>query len=159
MENIYYYVLFDQKLFFENETIEELLRERANYYNSKGKFVDFWLLPSPEFVNDKNFLDDLKLTNYYKEKSISYINFKNRNFFIALVSTNKEFINWMELRIGYFETYNQPLNKKNVNSNGIKGEIKSLNQDIFNFNEKLIYPDLVLNRYKENLSVIYENSK
>ena len=59
MENIYYYVLFDQKLFFENETIEELLRERANYYNSKGKFVDFWLLPSPEFVNDKNFLDDL----------------------------------------------------------------------------------------------------
>jgi hypothetical protein len=159
MENIYYYLLFDQKLFFENETIEELLRERANYYNSKGKFLDFWLLPSPKFVDDKNFSNNLKLTNYYKEKSISYINFKNRNFFIALVSTNKEFINWMELRIGYFEVYNQPLNKKDVNSNGIKGEIKSLNQDIFNFNEKLIYPDLVLNRYKENLSVIYENSK
>lgn len=40
----YYFILMSQKDFLENQVIEEILRERANYYTSKDKIKDFWIL-------------------------------------------------------------------------------------------------------------------
>jgi hypothetical protein len=38
------------KDFFQNQTIEELLREKATYYNSKNYIIDFWILVQPTFL-------------------------------------------------------------------------------------------------------------
>ena len=159
MENTYYYLLFDQKLFFEDETIEELLRERANYYFSKERAIDFWLLTSPQFVENDIYLKYLTTTNYYKNKVLNNKSSFANSSFVCLISTNVEFIKWIELRIGFFETYNESLENIKLNSNGIKGILKKEDSKIFNFNNQKIYPDLLLNRYKENLSLIYNNNK
>jgi hypothetical protein len=158
MKNNYYYLLFDQKFFFENETIEELLRERATYYYSKEKQIDFWLLPSPEFVNNDHYLKFLKNTNYYNNKILNNGSISKNIFTIALISTNIEFIRWMELRIGFFETYNENLNNDDLNSNGIKGNLQSIDSKLFSYDSINIYPDLLINRYKENLSLLYIKS-
>ena len=47
-----YYLIFSQKDFLENQVIEEIIRERSNYYISENKNPDFWVLNSPEFIND-----------------------------------------------------------------------------------------------------------
>lgn len=80
----YYFVLGSQKFLLIEEPLEEILRERIQYYQSIKKNLDFWLLPSPKFLN----LNELK-----KIKQIS----PNKN--IAIVSTNKIFITWLKLRL------------------------------------------------------------
>ena len=40
----YYYLVMSQIDMLENQVLEEILRERANYYLSKNKNIDFWLL-------------------------------------------------------------------------------------------------------------------
>ena len=47
----YYFILATKEFLFEIEPVEEVLRERAHYYSSRNKQVDFWILPSPEFLN------------------------------------------------------------------------------------------------------------
>jgi hypothetical protein len=159
MKNIYYYLLFDQKLFFENETIEELLRERANYYYSKDKTIDFWLLPSPKFIEKDNYINFLSKTSYYKTKILNNKSLSKDLFTVALISTNIEFIKWIELRVGYFESYNDSNINENLNSNGLKGTLELTDSELFSYSSNKIYPDLLLNRYKENLSLIYSNIK
>jgi len=46
----YYYLIMSQIDMLENQVLEEILRERANYYFSKNKNIDFWLLISPNFL-------------------------------------------------------------------------------------------------------------
>ena len=53
-----------QKDFFENQVIEEILRERTNYYLAKNKIKDFWLLVSPDFVLSTDLIDKIKSTNF-----------------------------------------------------------------------------------------------
>ena len=48
----YYYVIMSQKSLLENQVVEEILRERANYYISKKKPLDFWITISPNFLAD-----------------------------------------------------------------------------------------------------------
>ena len=113
MNKIYHFIIFEQKDIFKNETVEELLRERANYYINKNKLCDFWILLNPFFIKEPSFLEKLKLTNYCNK-------FKNTNLdFSVLVSTDIEFIKWIKLRIGFFEDLNDPLPRKDLTSNGV----------------------------------------
>ena len=64
MDKIYHFIIFEQNDIFKNETVEELLRERANYYINKDKLCDFWILLNPFFIKEPSFLEKLKLTNY-----------------------------------------------------------------------------------------------
>ena len=41
----YYFILATKEFLFEIEPVEEVLRERAHYYSSRNKQVDFWILP------------------------------------------------------------------------------------------------------------------
>ena len=55
MENIqYYYLIMSQKSLLQNQVIEEILRERANYYSTHKRNNDFWLLVSPNFIYSNN---------------------------------------------------------------------------------------------------------
>ena len=80
----YFFILGSQKFLLMEEPLEEILRERIQYYQSIKKNLDFWLLPSPKFLN----LVQLKTI----KQSCSTKN-------IAIVSTNKIFITWLKLRL------------------------------------------------------------
>lgn len=82
----YYFILATKEFLFEIEPVEEVLRERAHYYSSRNKQVDFWILPSPGFLNAySNELKELTKNN------------SNENL-VAIVSTDPDFIYWLKLR-------------------------------------------------------------
>lgn len=82
----YYFILATKDFLFEIEPVEEVLRERAHYYTSRNKQVDFWILPSPGFVDSySNELKDLTKNN------------SNDNL-VAILSTDVDFIYWLKLR-------------------------------------------------------------
>nr|YP_010338710.1 hypothetical protein MW444_pgp100 [Glaucosphaera vacuolata]UNJ18660.1 hypothetical protein [Glaucosphaera vacuolata] len=81
--NTYYFALASQKFLLEEEPMEEILRERTNYYLSHNQDIDFWLLPNA---------DDLKKFG---------VSISNKMFSMplaAIVSTNEQFIDWIKLR-------------------------------------------------------------
>ena len=82
----YYFIIATKEFLFEVEPVEEVLRERAHYYSSKNKQVDFWILPSPEFLN--SYANELKeLTKNNTKENL-----------VAVVSTDVDFIYWLKLR-------------------------------------------------------------
>lgn len=82
----YYFILATKEFLFEIEPVEEVLRERAHYYSSKNKQVDFWLLPSPKF-----------LTSYWNKIS-PLINNTSVEELVTVISTDADFIYWLKLR-------------------------------------------------------------
>lgn len=82
----YHFILATKEFLFEIEPVEEVLRERAHYYTSRNKQVDFWILPSPEFLN-----------SYWNEVSQLTKNNSRENL-VAIISTDADFIYWLKLR-------------------------------------------------------------
>ena len=73
----------------------------------------FTRLLNPFFIKEPALLEKLKLTNYFNK-------FKNGKVdFSVLVSTDIEFIKWIKLRVGFFEDLNEPLERKDLTSNGV----------------------------------------
>lgn len=88
----YYFLLFSQKNVLNNQVLEEILRERSNSYFLRNKISDFWILISPKFLlSFKQYLD----------KSPFLITNQN-NLYAVIISSNKDFIEWLKLRLGYF---------------------------------------------------------
>lgn len=81
----YYFILASEKFLLEEEPLEEVLRERNEYFTKNNKQIDFWLLPSPGFLE----------TN---ENEIVTLKQKIKGPLVSLVSTDKTFINWLKLR-------------------------------------------------------------
>lgn len=162
MTKNYYFILMSQKDFLENQVIEELLRERANYYTTKNRMKDFWILNTPTFIHSKNIKEKIIKSNFYKQKYKeinSKINNMSYEFYSALVTSDFEFIKWIQLRLGYFEDIENSLNSNNYFvSDGIFGKLG--NQDIENLSilessPKYIHPDILLNRYKKSIEIYY----
>lgn len=82
----YHFILATKEFLFEVEAVEEVLRERAHYYTTRNKQVDFWLLPSPQFLSPY-FNQIQKLTNNIGQDKL-----------VAIVSTDADFIYWLKLR-------------------------------------------------------------
>jgi hypothetical protein len=82
----YYFVLASQDFLVKEEPIEEILRERKNYYQSIGKEIDFWFVMSPPFIDKAKFDDDY---------------FELPKQCAAIISLDKQFIQWLKLRIGF----------------------------------------------------------
>jgi hypothetical protein len=167
MSKNYYFILMSQKDFLENQVIEEILREKANYYNSKQKIKDFWIVNSPSFINDLFINNQLKKSNFYKQK-INNIT-KNLNdscyeFYSSIITSDIEFIKWIKLRLGYFEDISDNLDIKNNNyvSDGICGLIKVDNNNKMlsplKYNSEYIHPDILLNKYKKSIEIYYKLS-
>lgn len=87
----YYFAVASKSFFLDQEPIEEILRERVNYYKNSHKEIDFWFVLDPQF----SCLAD-KVNNPQKaEKSLA-----------AIVSLDQEFIKWLKLRIVFVQTGN-----------------------------------------------------
>ena len=154
----YYYIIMSQIDMLQNQVLEEILREKANYYFSKNKSLDFWISISPKFINEFNLKEDIKLSNFYKQHSSEIITKNKNEFYSALISLDKDFINWIKLRLGYFE--NQK-NLKNQNigssfiSDGIYGEIDCTSKNLLNYNKDFIHPYFYLSKYEKSLDLYY----
>jgi len=80
----YYSIIASKNFLLYDEPMEEVLRERVHYYRLNKKEIDFWILPSPSFLKStkkKEIINNLK------------------GDALAIVSTNKIFIQWLKLRI------------------------------------------------------------
>ncbi len=107
-----YLLVMTQKEFFENHVFEEILRERVNYYISKNQVIDFWISLQPKIIESLITSSSFKQTNFFKRT-------KEVNQYACLISSNKEFINWIQLRLGYFEDIQNTLAEKKFYSDGI----------------------------------------
>lgn len=82
----YYFVVASEKFLLFQEPIEEILRERTNYYDSFSKPIDFWLLKDSEL---SNYPEILKIKETLKVPVA------------AIISTNESFITWLKLRCSF----------------------------------------------------------
>lgn len=172
MSTDYYYLLMSQQDFFKNQVLEEVIRERISSYFMQKKKIDFWITISPSFINNKKILNKIKETNFYNQKkellkSPTWIkNYKEKEeleFSAILISSNKEFITWIALRLGYFEKINlldEKENKltKNYVSDGIEGKINLTMLETENFletNNLKIHPDFQIEKYKKLVNFLY----
>ncbi len=85
----YYYLVASQRFLLEEEPLEEVLRERTRDYQEKNKEIDFWLIKQPAFL---------------EAPEMSAIKSKCPQLSAAIVSTNKQFITWLKLRLEYVLT-------------------------------------------------------
>ena len=85
----YYYVLASQKFLLEEEPFEEVLKERTRNYQEQNKEIDFWLVKQPAFLEAPEFKE---------------IKAKCPQPTVAVISTNKQFITWLKLRLEYVLT-------------------------------------------------------
>jgi Protein of unknown function (DUF2488) len=80
----YYYLLASQKFLLEEEPLQEVLDERHRNYRETNKEVDFWLVKQPAF------LDSSEMAEIKKSCPQPCV---------AVISTNKQFIVWLKLRL------------------------------------------------------------
>ena len=166
MENIqYYYLIMSQKSLLQNQVIEEILRERANYYSTNKRNNDFWLLVSPNFIYSNNLNKKIKESNFYKKNKSTILaeefSFNDEfEFYASLVTTDKDFFKWINLRIGYFEKINEigKLQNENFVSDGISGILNN-NEIDFSSNSNYLHPSISLERYKKSLKLYLTDQK
>ena len=138
----YHCIVFEQNDFFKNQVIEELLRERSSYYLNKNISNDFWIILNPNFLKNNLFLEKISKTNYFKKFNIE------KSFFAVLISPNLEFINWIKLRLGYFEDINNNI-QKNFKSDGVYLEItNSNNEKLLSNNYLALTPEILTERFQ-----------
>lgn len=82
----YYYALASQRFLLDEEPFEEVLKERKSHYQSQEKAIDFWLIKQPAFLESPEFAG---------EKA------RCPQPAAAVVSTDKQFITWLKLRLEY----------------------------------------------------------
>lgn len=151
----YYTLIMSQNDFFENQVFEEILRERANYCFSKNKSVDFWISLQPKFLEEilitSTFLESnffTRVKTFRKEKKITYV---------CLISPNKEFINWVQLRLGYFENIfleKKSLKEKKFYSDGFYVEIKDVTRNFLESQASLVEKNILVTQYSSILNFL-----
>ena len=85
----YYYVAASQKFLLEEEPLDEVLQERVRNYQEREKEIDFWLVKQPAFL-DAPELAEAKA--------------KCPQPSVAIVSSDRQFITWLKLRLEYVLT-------------------------------------------------------
>jgi hypothetical protein len=82
----YYYVLASQKFLLEEEPFEEVIKERIRNYQEQNKEIDFWVVKQPAFL---------------EAPEMKEIKAKCPQPSVAVISTNKQMITWLKLRLEY----------------------------------------------------------
>ena len=157
MNTKYHYIVMSQQDLLKNEIIEELLREKSYHYISQNKNPDFWILISPDFLNDKEINNKLKKSAFYKlyKDQIIVSEFKNSSeFYGCIVSTDETLVTWLKVRLGDFEEINNIRETEKIYKvNGLYGITNDKN--ILKSNNNKVHPELIKTRFSTFLSVIY----
>nr|YP_010152821.1 conserved hypothetical plastid protein [Olisthodiscus luteus]QQW50482.1 conserved hypothetical plastid protein [Olisthodiscus luteus] len=108
----YYFTVMNKNL-IAGEPLEEIFRERTQFYLYSNKQIDFWILPNTNILN-LNQKNDIKVYNIKNSKILLYkdlTEIKSNSDSLVIFSTKKTFIFWLSLRfrinlIGFFEKIN-----------------------------------------------------
>jgi hypothetical protein len=82
----YYFLVASEKFLFEEESLDEVFKERVRNYHEREKEIDFWQVRNPAFL---------------EAPELAEIKAKCPQPAGAIVSTNKQFITWLKLRLEY----------------------------------------------------------
>lgn len=85
----YYYVLASQKFLLEEEPFDEVIEERVRNYKEQNKEIDFWVVKQPAFL---------------EAPEMTEVKAKCPQPSVAVISTNKQMITWLKLRLEYVLT-------------------------------------------------------
>lgn len=85
----YHYILASQKFLIEEEPFQEVLDERHRNYGETQKEVDFWFVKQPAFLDAPEMAE---VKNSCPQPCA------------AVISTNKQFIVWLKLRLEHVLT-------------------------------------------------------
>jgi hypothetical protein len=85
----YYYLVASKRFLREEEDLDEVFAERVRNYYEQEKEIDFWFIDRPAF------LDALELAS---------VKAKVPQPATAIISTNKQFITWLKLRLEFVAT-------------------------------------------------------
>jgi Protein of unknown function (DUF2488) len=85
----YYYLVASQKFLREEESLDEVFAERVRNYQEQNKEIDFWLIDRPAFLD---------------APELASIKAKIPQPATGIVSTNKQFITWLKLRLEFVAT-------------------------------------------------------
>lgn len=85
----YYYVLASQKFLLEEEPFAEVIEERIRNYKEQNKEIDFWVVKQPAFL---------------EAPEMTEVKAKCPQPSVAVISTNKQMITWLKLRLEYVLT-------------------------------------------------------
>ena len=157
MNKDYFYIVMSQQDLLKNQVIEEIIRERNNYYINRNNSLNFWIIMSPSFLESDEIIKTIKKTNFFHSKSNEI--FKNNKFYNAvIISTDIEYINWLKLRLGYFENLfnKEESNNYSFRSDGLYGKIEGNNlsiKNIFHTKKNNIHPDILLNVYEKAFQI------
>ena len=107
------YFIVSKQVLESTEPIEEFLRERnESVKNSNPLFKDFWVINLEEiFVknyNDSIIYRTFKNSKIYKKLEIFYLNkklSKTLKGFVLIITSDKIFLNWMNLKIPDLEIF------------------------------------------------------
>jgi hypothetical protein len=115
------YFLVSKSFLELTEPIEETIRERNQSFKNSSKFFkDFWIINLEEIsINEK--ITSVISKAFSKSKvydKLNYLFFKNKlntdkKGFIIVVSSDKIFVDWMNLKIPNLEKFNNIFTNKN----------------------------------------------
>ena len=115
------YFLVSKNFLELTEPIEETIRERNQSFKNSSKFFkDFWIINLEEiFITDK--ITSIISKAFSKSKvykKLNYLFFKNKldakkKGFIIVVSSDKIFVDWMNLKIPNLEKFNNIFTNQN----------------------------------------------
>jgi Protein of unknown function (DUF2488) len=84
-----YYYLVASHTFLHEQEVNEVFAERIRNYQEQGKEIDFWLIDRPAFLD---------------APELASIKSKVPQPATGVVSTNKQFITWLKLRLEFVAT-------------------------------------------------------
>nr|YP_009327011.1 hypothetical protein [Pleurocladia lacustris]ANS57583.1 hypothetical protein [Pleurocladia lacustris]ANS57727.1 hypothetical protein [Pleurocladia lacustris] len=85
----YYYIIASSNFLLKIEPLEEVLRERSQYYTREENPINYWLVKCPKFLDSSQ----LSETNVKLDKSgLSNVELT------SVISLNKSFTIWLKLR-------------------------------------------------------------
>ncbi len=85
----YYYLAASYKFLREEEALDEVFTERVRNYHEQEKELDFWFIDRPAFLD---------------APELASIKAKIPQPASAIISTNKQFITWLKLRLEFVAT-------------------------------------------------------
>ncbi|WP_309741849.1 MULTISPECIES: MgPME-cyclase complex family protein [unclassified Chamaesiphon] len=85
----YYYLVASQRFLREEEDLDEVFSERIRNYQEQKKEIDFWIIDRPAFLD---------------APELASIKAKIPQPATGIISTNKQFITWLKLRLEFVIT-------------------------------------------------------
>jgi hypothetical protein len=95
----YYYLVASQRFLREEESLDEVFAERTRNYHEQKKEIDFWFIDRPAFLD---------------APELASVKAKIPQPATAVVSTNKQFITWLKLRLEFVATGEFPAPSANI---------------------------------------------